>query len=104
MSTWLCLSQSLACLDAIATAIDCFPNDVPEGVQDGAAWRLAGHRLVLQQRRIDLLLEGRVEGADGDCNACVSRCRIHVLVQWTGSAYQRASTLPVVHNVSHECS
>lgn len=39
---------------------------LPERIQNGAAWLLAGDGLELQQGSVGLLLEGRIEGADGD--------------------------------------
>jgi hypothetical protein len=38
---------------------------IPEGVENGLAGRFAGDGLILQQRRVGLLLERRVEGSDG---------------------------------------
>jgi hypothetical protein len=38
--------------------------DLPEGVQDSAAGLLARNRLILEQRRVGLLLEWCVQSSD----------------------------------------
>ena len=39
---------------------------LPEGVEDGLARRLASNGVILQERSVRLLLQGRVESSDGD--------------------------------------
>jgi hypothetical protein len=41
-------------------------RDLPEGVQDSTTWLLARDGLILEQRRVGLLLEWCVESSDRD--------------------------------------
>ena len=39
---------------------------IPEGIENGAAWRLAGHGLILEQRGLGPLLQRRVQRGNRD--------------------------------------
>jgi hypothetical protein len=57
---------------------------VPEGVEDGLARRFAGDGVILEQRRVRLLLQWRVQSTDGDNESrgflqCKSACRMLTL-------------------------
>lgn len=65
--------------------------DLAVGVEDGAAGRLAGDGLVEDRGEVVALLEGRVEGGDGDDDAGALEARAGPDVPAGGGRRQQAA-------------